>query len=105
MSLKPDFDFVQIQFPQARAGFLMAEVELGLTFSQLAIDTKDREKRLRCTRLAREAYNTIDKFVQEISLPELGELRTLRPGLIRLRTNLEILGVTSRIEPLLIALD
>ena len=52
MRLEPDFNLLQRQFQQARAGFLVAEVELRLTFSQLAIDAKDREKRLRCTCMA-----------------------------------------------------
>jgi len=105
MRLEPDFNLLQRQFQQARAGFLVAEVELRLTFSQLAIDAKDREKRLRCTRLAREAYDTVGRFMQEIPLPELEKLRKLQPGLMRLQTNLQLLGVTSGMEPLLSVLD
>lgn len=89
-----DFDTLQKAFNHARAGFVKAEIDLGLTFSQMAIDTRDSEKRRRCTSLAREAHDTAEKFLSEISHEDLYDVMPLKPLLIRLRGNLELLALT-----------
>ena len=89
-----DFDTLQSAFKNARAGFVKAEIELGLTFSQMAIDTRDSEKRRRCTYLAREAHDTAEKFLSEIPHEDLYDVMPLKPLLIRLRGKIELLALT-----------
>lgn len=100
MQPKPEFGHLQKQFIAARAGFLRAEVELGLTFAQIAMDAGDSEKRRRCARLALEAHNTIERFMREIPFTEFEEVQSVKPGLVRLQTSLQMLGVALREDEL-----
>lgn len=86
-----DFNTLQSAFKNARAGFIKAELELGLTFSQMAIDTKDSEKRRRCTGLAREACYTAEHFIRDIADEDLREVVHLEPLLVRLKGKLQLL--------------
>lgn len=86
-----DFNTLQSSFKTARAGFLKVEIELGLTFSQMAMDTKDSAKRQRCTGLAREACDTAERFIREIPHEDLHEVTHLKPLLVRLKGKLQLL--------------
>ncbi len=86
-----DFNALQSAFKTARASFIEAELELGLTFSQIAFDTKDSEKRRRCTGLAREACDTAEHFIRDIPHEDLCEVVHLEPLLVRLKGKLQLL--------------
>lgn len=87
-----DFSYLQKQFIAARSGFLRVEVELGLTFAQMAMDAGDSQKRCRCARLALEAHETVQRFMREVPFTEFEEIRSLKPGLLRLQTRLQMLS-------------
>ena len=88
-----DFDTLQRGFNSARAGFVKAEIDLGLTFSQMAIDTKDSVKRQRCTRLAREACDTAERFLRDISHDDFEQDIHLKPLMVRLQGRLQLLAL------------
>lgn len=71
--------------------FLKLEARIGLTFSDLALETKDAEKRARCRHAARRAYDTILKFMERVA-PSRSESLWFETSLLRLKCNLWMLG-------------
>jgi hypothetical protein len=73
------------------ANFLQIDTEIGLTFSTIAVETNDLEKRKRTTRTARRAYDTITRLRKQIELSD-AEGAKLDGTLLRLKSNLQKLG-------------
>lgn len=73
------------------ADFLRIDSETALTFSAIALDTRDSEKRIRATRTARKAYNSIMRLSKNIEFTE-AERQKLDANLQRLKDELQRLG-------------
>jgi hypothetical protein len=71
--------------------FLMSELETGLTFANLAMDSSDAEKIATNTRNARKAYETILRFLPETALTQTDE-REIAAALSALQSELQVLG-------------
>jgi hypothetical protein len=74
------------------AEFLQIDSEIGLTFSSLALDSRDAEKKNRTAQTARRAYDTIMRLRKGIDLTK-AESDKLDTNLKRLQTELQRLGV------------
>lgn len=56
---------LEAQFEHNRADFILIEVESGLTFARLGLETQEKDTRQRNLNNARKAYDTAQKFLQE----------------------------------------
>lgn len=74
-----------------RANFLQIDSAIALTFSSMALETRNPEKRKRTTWSARKAYDTIMQFREntDLSDQQRGKLET---NLRRLKNELQRLG-------------
>ena len=72
------------------ADFLQIDSEVALTFSGIALTTRDEEKRRRVTRAARKAYDTIMRLRKDVVLGD-AEGDKLDFNLLRLKSELEFL--------------
>ena len=73
------------------ADFLRIDSEIALTFSGLALQTSDPEKKRRETRSARKAYDAISRLREKINLNE-AESEKSDANLQRLKRELQRLG-------------
>ena len=71
--------------------FLQVDSQIALTFSAIALDTRDSEKRIRATRTARKAYDSIMRLSKNIEFTE-AERQKLDANLQRLKSELQRLG-------------
>jgi hypothetical protein len=71
--------------------FLLVDSEMALTFSNLALQATNNQKRRNSTRIARKAYNSIVRLRTNIKF-EASDRHKLDANLHRLKTELEQLG-------------
>lgn len=76
---------------KAGADFLRLDVEIGLTFSGIALQAQDSEKRARNLRAARRAYDTVLRLTDRVTLTKDGA-QSLARSLCRLKCDLVRLG-------------
>lgn len=76
---------------KAKADFVYIESNVGLTFAELALETRDKEKRARVTHYARRAYDTALRSKKLVQLDPLREAN-LNRNLLRLKDQLQLLG-------------
>jgi hypothetical protein len=76
---------------KAEARFLQLDSEIALTFSAIALEARDLERRRRTTRAAHRAYDTITRLRAGIKLTDTQKHR-LDANLRRLKSELEKLG-------------
>ena len=79
------------------AEFLVAEVNIALTFIKLAEETSDRDVRIRNYENARAAYHTIKRFLPTVP-PACEERRDLSEKFASLREQLAAAGYCSADE-------
>ena len=72
-------------------GFLRLDVEVGLTFSGIALQAQDSEKRARNLRAARKAYDTVLRLMDKVTLTE-DDAKSLARNLFQLKCELVMLG-------------
>jgi hypothetical protein len=81
---------LRTQYRAAKAQFISTEIDLAITFCNMAFSTHDASRRRRNSERAREAYCTATHFMRELDPPSLaseeiaGKLETLRRALERL---------------------
>lgn len=71
--------------------FLKLDVEVGLTFSGIALQTHDSEKRVRNLRAARKAYDNVLRLMDKVTLTK-DDAKSLARNLFRLKCELVMLG-------------
>ncbi len=71
------------QLNEASVNFLLIDVDIGLTFSEIALQTSDPDKKRRVREKARAAYENVQHLVHKVTLTEADACRLAR--------NLEIL--------------
>lgn len=71
--------------------FLQIDSEIGLTFSGIALEANDPEKRKRMAQFARRAYDTIARLRTDVELSQ-AEGDKLDTNLQRLKSELQRLG-------------
>lgn len=71
--------------------FLKIDVEVGLTFSSIALRAQESERRARTRRVARNAYDTVLKLMERVALTS-ADAQTLARNLLRLKIDLRMLG-------------
>ena len=71
--------------------FLQVDCEIALTFSSIALETNDQGKKIRTTRTARKAYDSIMRLRKNIEFTE-AERQKLDANLQRLKDELQRLG-------------
>lgn len=76
---------------KAGVEFLRLDVEVGLTFSGIALQAQDSEKRARNLRAARKAYDTVLRLMDKVTLTEDGA-KSLARNLFQLKCELVMLG-------------
>lgn len=76
---------------RARANFLQVDSEIALTFSSIALEAIDPEKRRRTIHTARRAYDTIVRLRVDVDLTD-AENDKLDINLRRLKIELQSLG-------------
>ena len=76
---------------RASVNFLKTDVETGLTFSTIAMQSKDKSKRNRMRQNARKAYDTVLRLMRRVELTP-PDARFLARNLKRLRADLIRLG-------------
>jgi hypothetical protein len=76
---------------KARANFLKVDSEIALTFSSIALEATDPEKRRRTIHTARRAYDAIVRLRENVDLTE-AENDNLNVNLRRLKSELQRLG-------------
>lgn len=76
---------------QTRADFLKTELSVGLTFADIALNSKDDAKTERNRKNARSAYDAILKFIGGVALSK-GESEEMASGMARLKSQLQELG-------------
>jgi hypothetical protein len=81
------------QLNAANADFLRIDVETALTFTGLALNTDDREKKKRNRKNARKAYDTVLHFLPRVTFAP-GEEALIQEMLGRLKNDLVQLGET-----------
>lgn len=74
-----------------KADFLCIDAQMALTFSSIALNTRDLQRRERTTRAARRAYDTIQRLRTGVSMTAV-DTEKLNQDLTRLKTELERLG-------------
>jgi uncharacterized coiled-coil DUF342 family protein len=76
---------------QVRRDFLKVDLQMALTFTQIALQTADPARKQRAIRSARKAYLAITRFLPETSLtPE--DAGKVASNLERLKHELQALG-------------
>jgi len=80
-----------IQVNRTTLDFLKVDVQTGLTFTGIALQTEDSIKRQRNCRSARKAYDTVLKMIKKVDISE-NDARILYRNLHRLRSELVSLG-------------
>jgi hypothetical protein len=78
---------------QARSDFLITELSVGLTFADIALSSNDEAKTKRNCKNARNAYDSVLKFIGEVKLTPADSTR-LSNGMERLKSQLQALGET-----------
>jgi hypothetical protein len=81
----------QSRFNKVSTDFLKIDLETALTFTQLALQTPDREKKERNRQAARKAYNAIMHLIGRVSLSGV-EADHFEKNLRRLKSELIELG-------------
>lgn len=76
---------------QLRANFLQIDSQIGLTFSGIALTASDPGKKNRTSQYARQAYETILRFRDEVDFSD-PEWDKLEVNLRRLKIELQSLG-------------
>jgi len=76
---------------QTGAEFLKIDVEMALTFTDIARRATDPLRKQRNRRAARRAYDSIVRLTARVHLSD-EDARTLRQGLTRLKSELKSLG-------------
>ena len=71
--------------------YLISDMDLALTFLQIAATSSDRETRERNRKNARKAYETVLHFLPRLD-PTAEERQTIEEKLAALRTRLQALG-------------
>src|SRR5262245_369755 len=79
------------QLNATSADFLKIDVETGLTFSGLALETDNKEKKERNRKNAREAFNTILRFWDNVDFSPHDEAY-IHEKMGQLKSDLELLG-------------
>lgn len=79
------------EWNRAGGNFLRVEIELGLTFSDIALKTQDSERRKRTKRLARAAYDNVLRLKERVTLTN-NDVQFLARNLLRLKSDLVRLG-------------
>jgi hypothetical protein len=74
-----------------KVDFLCIDAQMALTFSSIALNTRDLQRRERTTRAARRAYDTIQKLKSGVSMTVV-DTEKLNKNLRRLKNELERLG-------------
>ena len=82
---------VTVRSNRIRVDFLKLDVQLGLTFSGMALKTQDSEKRARTRRLGRKAYDTVLRLMDRVALTKEDD-QSLALNLYRLKCDLVMLG-------------
>ena len=62
------FDEVLSDVQRTRAEYVRTELDIGLTFLDIAANTRDRKHSLRCVCIAIEALRTADRFFRDARL-------------------------------------
>ena len=78
---------------QTRTDFLMTELSLGLTFAGIALGSDDEAKTKRNCKNARNAYDSLVRFIGQVALTPADSLR-LTQGMELLKSQLQTLGET-----------
>ena len=76
---------------RSQVDFLKADLEIALTFSRIALEAEDPQKKSRNRQLARRAYDSIVRLRPRVAL-ESEDIRILESDLQELRNNLVSLG-------------
>jgi len=79
------------RFNQAAADFLRIDSQVGLTLSNIALAATDKEKRIRTTKAARKAYDTIARLRDSVVLT-YAENTKLDHNMQHLKNELQSLG-------------
>jgi hypothetical protein len=79
------------RFNKATTDFLKIDLETALTFTALALQAQDREKKERNRKAARKAYDTITRLISRVTFSEV-EANAFKENLERLRSDLIKLG-------------
>jgi hypothetical protein len=79
------------QLNATHADFLRVDVETALTFSGLALETDNNEKRQRNRKNARKAYDTILRLGKNVTLTP-AQAKHMQEKISRLKRELELLG-------------
>jgi hypothetical protein len=80
---------------EAGLGFVLAELDLGATFCELALCTQNEENKERNIRNGRKAHDNALHFLWKLS-PESTEQTLINEKLSRLSELLERLGINTR---------
>lgn len=80
-------------FRRVGSDFLKTDLQTGLIFSDIALQTTDVAKRQRTTQIARRAYDAISRFLPRIRLTR-EDARVVAHNLERLKYELLELGET-----------
>ncbi len=76
---------------RVQAGFISIDLDIALTFAQIALQTREREKAIRNQHNARKAYDTVLRYVGTANLSRF-EQENLTRKLALLKTALRSLG-------------
>jgi hypothetical protein len=79
------------QLNATNADFLIIDVETALTFTQLALETDNQEKKVRNRKNARKAYDTILHLWDNVTFTPTQEGH-MHEMIGRLKSDLELLG-------------
>jgi hypothetical protein len=88
--LAEGFEFGE-RLNRAQGNFLKLDVEVGLTFAGIALQTQDPEKRERTRRVASKAYDTVLRLMNRVTFTKDGA-QSLARNLLRLKYDLMMLG-------------
>jgi len=81
----------QARFNKVSTDFLKLDLETALTFTQLASQARDRDKRERNRHAARKAYDTVLHLIDRVTLSD-AEASFFQGKLAQLKLNLIELG-------------
>jgi len=79
------------RFRQASTDFLKVDLATALTFTEIALQASDSEKRERNCRNARVAYDTVLRLIERVDLTD-EDSEMLNSNLARLKSELARLG-------------
>ena len=88
---RPNRWSLNAQTNRLRANFLQIDCETALTFSSIALETRNEERRKSATQAARKAYDTIMHLREGTDLSD-AERNKLEVNLMRLKSELQRLG-------------